>query len=342
LTPTFCSNIQKDLSDVIAHLELTKIAILVDENTEKHCLPLIESTCPNAYLITIKSGEQQKNLTTCSYIWEQMTKASLDRKSLLINLGGGVIGDMGGFCAASYKRGIKFINLPTTLLSQVDASVGGKLGIDFNGLKNHIGLFKQPNAILIHPAFLQTLPEREVKSGFAEILKHAIIASDKQWGELKSRSIDSIDINAIVEKSVKIKENVVKEDPLEKGLRKVLNFGHTIGHAIESAFLGSSNHLLHGEAVAAGMICESYIAINKGLISQGEFDEIVNTIDINYPRKVISIDILETVLNLVFQDKKNENDKILMSLPKGIGRAVWDIEVSPNEIEASLNYYNDH
>lgn len=342
MTPTFCTDLQKDLNDVIAHLDVSKIAILVDENTEKHCLPLIESLISNARIIKITSGEQHKNLTTCAYIWEQMTKASLDRKSLLINLGGGVIGDMGGFCAATYKRGIRFINLPTTLLSQVDASVGGKLGIDFNGFKNHIGLFKQPDHILIHSTFLQTLSEREMKSGFAEILKHSIIANHEQWNRIKSKPFKAIDINTIVEQSVKIKENVVNEDPLEKGIRKILNFGHTIGHAIETTFLNSSNPILHGEAVAAGMICESYIAHKESLITQDELEQIVKMIDLNYSRVALSSKSQQSILTLVAQDKKNEKDNILMALPKGIGSAVWDIEVNPYEIQAALEFYNRH
>ncbi len=342
MTPTFCTDLQKDLTDVIERLNVSKVAVLVDENTKKHCFPLIEGVVPNADSITIKSGEQHKTLTSCAYIWDQMTKFSLDRKSLLINLGGGVIGDMGGFCAATYKRGISFINLPTTLLSQVDASVGGKLGIDFNGFKNHIGLFKQPDHILIHSTFLQTLPEREMKSGFAEILKHSIIANHEQWNKIKSKPFKSIDINTIVEQSVKIKENVVNEDPLEKGIRKILNFGHTIGHAVESTFLNGANPLLHGEAVAAGMICESYIAFRESLINQDELDQIVQMIDLNYTRTSLSADFQQNILALVLQDKKNEKDKILMALPKGIGRAVWDIEVSPHEIQTALEFYNRH
>lgn len=342
MTPTFCTDLQKDLTDVIERLNVSKVAVLVDENTKKHCFPLIEGVVPNAHSITIKSGEQHKTFTTCAYIWDQMTKFSLDRKSLLINLGGGVIGDMGGFCAATYKRGISFINLPTTLLSQVDASVGGKLGIDFNGFKNHIGLFKQPDYILIHSKFLQTLPEREIKSGFAEIIKHAIIANRMQWEEIKSKPIETIDFNTIIEQSVKIKENVVNEDPLEKGIRKILNFGHTIGHAIETTFLNSSNPILHGEAVAAGMICESCIALKESLITQDELDQIVKVIDLNYSRVSLSNKSQQSILTLVAQDKKNEKDKILMALPKGIGSAVWDIEVSPYEIQAALEFYNRH
>lgn len=339
MSPIFSKDIAKSLANYLQESTYTRKVLLVDENTEKYCLPLIKESAKDTTVIRIKSGEMHKTIATCIEIWEQMTEAGLDRNSLMINLGGGVIGDMGGFCASTYKRGIDFINIPTTLLSQVDASVGGKLGVDFQGLKNHIGLFTNPKAIIVCADFLNTLPQREIKSGFAEIIKHAIISDQLHWSNINGRLIEDIDLDSIVKHSVKIKEAVVKEDPLEQGKRKILNFGHTIGHAVESSLLNSDNHLLHGEAVALGMICESYIAFKKGLINKAELDQITQTINLNYKKVEITNDLMKSALELVNQDKKNKEGKILLALPKGIGRAVWDVETDTIELkEAMVNY----
>ena len=225
----------------------SKVAILVDENTKRDCLfklPQIE----NALIIEIKSGEEYKNISTCNFIWEQLTINNFDRNALLINLGGGVIGDIGGFCAATYKRGLKFIHIPTTLLSMVDASVGGKVGIDFKGFKNQIGIFNNPNAVLIYPKFLETLDENELKSGFAEVVKHALILDDSLWLKLKNTPFTDLDWEYIIYTSVQIKNKIVLADPFEKGERKKLNFGHTFGHAIESYYLEKGTPISHGEA----------------------------------------------------------------------------------------------
>ncbi len=236
----------------------TKIQVIVDENTFKYCYPSIKPFLEKHNIIKIKSGESQKNLETCQKIWQAMTDNELDRHSIVINLGGGVIGDMGGFCASTYKRGIDFIQIPTTLLSQVDASVGGKLGIDFQGLKNHIGVFQIPNAVLIDADFLKTLSYNELRSGFAEVIKHCLIMDGKKWDEIRRKDFEEQELEDLIAHSVNIKQHIVEADPTEKGLRKILNFGHTLGHAIETYFLGKPKlHLLHGEAIAAGMICEA-------------------------------------------------------------------------------------
>jgi len=311
----------------------------MDENTSAHCLSLIEDCLSNWHKIQIESGETHKTLQTCDFIWKEMTAAGLDRNSLLINLGGGVIGDMGGFCAATYKRGIDFINIPTTLLSQVDASVGGKLGIDFHGFKNHIGLFREPNAILVDTTFLKTLPKRELRSGFAEIIKHSLIASSEQWNKLKLQSFDEYNFSELVVSSAEIKKQVVKEDPLESGKRKILNYGHTIGHAIESYFLETKSRLLHGEAIAIGMICEAFIANEKDLIGDKELQEITRFILGVYNKVSIEENTFEEIIELMSQDKKNKGNKILMALPDGIGRAVWDVDVSISDIKESISFY---
>lgn len=329
------------LSDILRTGNYSKCCIIVDENTAADCLPLIKEKIPNSFIIQIASGEENKTLATCQFIWEQMTTNQMDRKGLVINLGGGVIGDMGGFCASTYKRGIDFIQIPTTLLSQVDASVGGKLGIDFNSFKNHIGVFKEPKAVLINIDFLQTLDPRELRSGFAEIIKHCLIADKTMWEELKTKPLDAHDIDELVEHSVSIKAKITDDDPNEKGLRKILNFGHTIGHAIESFFLHTDNKLLHGEAIAIGMIAEAFVAQSKGFISLEECDDIKDCIINIFGKASILEEDYEGIIPLTFQDKKNENNVVFASLLEEVGKANFNIELTKKDIIEGLNYYND-
>ncbi|MCH8317693.1 MAG: 3-dehydroquinate synthase, partial [Bacteroidetes bacterium] len=230
----------KDLNAFLNKNHFTKIGIIVDENSKKFCLPIIQSKIPKHYLITIPSGEHHKNLTTCETIWQQLTDLHFDKRSLIINLGGGVIGDMGGFCAATFKRGIAFIQVPTTLLAQVDASIGGKVGVDFQNYKNHIGLFKDPEAVFIYPGFLKTLDKKETLSGFAEIIKHCLIADRQKWNEISQKDLKDQDWENLIAHSIDVKLSIIKNDPEEKGLRKVLNFGHTIGHALETFYLNDN------------------------------------------------------------------------------------------------------
>ena len=266
-----------EIGDLGSHLgrflsqgNFSKIIVLVDEKTKKYCYPYFQKNIGKHDLIQIKSGEGNKNLNSCTAIWKKMTAAQLDRHALMVNLGGGVIGDMGGFCAATYKRGINFIQIPTTLLSQVDASVGGKLGIDFESFKNHIGVFKIPNLVIIDPDFLKTLPITELRSGFAEIIKHCLIRDAEKWLEISQKNFEQQDWDDLIRHSVAIKIKITQEDPTEKNVRKILNFGHTLGHAIETYYLGTKNQLLHGEAIAIGMICESYISLHRKIISKQE------------------------------------------------------------------------
>lgn len=320
----------------------TQVALLADEQTKKHCYPLIKPLLPKHLLITIKSGEEKKNLETCSVIWQELTDKHFDRKSLLINLGGGVIGDMGGFCAATYKRGIDFIQVPTTLLSQVDASVGGKLGIDFNSYKNHIGVFKEPAAVLVATEFLQTLPQKEVRSGFAEIVKHCLIADAKMWDIIRRRDLEQQKWQELVPHSIQIKQKVVREDPTEKGLRKILNFGHTIGHAVESFYLTQPRKkLLHGEAIAVGMICESYISFQKKLLEEELLHQIEEFIYTVYGKVKITDSEVEQIIPLVLQDKKNYKGKIQCVLLNGIANPVFDQIITPKEVKEALDYYKN-
>lgn len=270
-----------------------------------------------------------------------MTEAALDRKALLLNLGGGVVTDMGGFCASLYKRGIRFINMPTTLLSQVDASVGGKLGVDFNGLKNHLGVFNEPETVLIAPEFLQTLPQAELRSGYAEILKHGLIRDKTYFEKLKTKNWESQDWESLIMHSVGIKKAVVEADPKEAGLRKILNFGHTIGHAFESYFLDSENHLLHGEAIALGMICEGFLSFQKIGFSFEELDQLTKTLLQIYGKVEFSEEHLNPILDLCLQDKKNEGSTLLFSLLNSIGDCDYNIPVNREEIREAIMYYHN-
>jgi len=303
----------------------SQVAILVDENSKRDCLdklPKIE----NPLIIEIKSGEKHKNISTCNLIWKELTINNFDRNALVINLGGGVIGDMGGFCAATYKRGLDFIHIPTTLLAMVDASVGGKLGIDFKGFKNQIGLFANPKTILIYPEFLETLSENELKSGFAEVVKHALISDNSLWVKLKNTLFTDLDWEDIIDTSVQIKNNIVLADPFEKGERKKLNFGHTFGHAIESYYLEKGTPISHGEAVFMGMILETEISD----LSETEKNEIKNYIlsDFALPYTPKKSNLHKFLIN----DKKNQNGKINFTLLSGIGNCSFDNLFSLDEL----------
>jgi 3-dehydroquinate synthase len=316
----------------------SQIGILIDANTAKACYPKIKSVLPPHTVIEVKAGEEVKNLDTCVQVWQRLTDLQFDRHGLLLIIGGGVLGDLGGFCAATYKRGIDFVLMPTTLLAQVDASIGGKLGIDFNHYKNHIGVFQTPVITLISPAFLKTLPDRELRSGFAEIIKHCLISDGQMWDIIRQKPLAQQNWLELIPHSVKFKSKVIEEDPREKGLRKILNFGHSVGHAIESHFLNSSHRLFHGEAIAIGMVAESFIGMKKSLIHQSELDQISECVYKIYGKVNEGIDD-EKIVDIIYQDKKNKGNKILMALTKGIGQAVWDVEVREDEIKESLAYY---
>lgn len=316
-----------------------KIAVLTDENTLTHCYPLIQPHLPEHAVITINSGEENKTLQTCEQIWAQMTDLAMDRHAVLIVLGGGVLGDMGGFCAATYKRGIDFILLPTTLLAMADASIGGKLGIDFRHFKNHIGLFKEPVLTLIYSEFLKTLPKNELRSGFAEVIKHALISDRTLWNEIRSKSLEEQPWDVLLRHSAGFKSSVVQQDPTEKGLRKILNAGHTIGHALESHFLKTGNRILHGEAVAAGLVAEAFIAKNQKLITDEELGQIATYILKLYGKLEFSEPEYVKIAALCIQDKKNRGNTVLAVLPEGIGKARWDCAISEEDIVGALAFY---
>ncbi|GAB3498309.1 3-dehydroquinate synthase [Spirosoma knui] len=330
----------ESLPTFLATHDFSAIAVIADNHTLRYCYPELKSLLPKHTLVRIKAGEEQKHLATCELIWDALTRANFDRHALVLNLGGGVIGDMGGFCAATYKRGIAFAQLPTTLLSQVDASVGGKLGIDFRGFKNHIGVFQHPDAVLIDPVFLQTLPERELRSGFAEVIKHCLIADAAMWEEIRRRDLDEQDWRELVAHSVAVKQRVVEQDPTEKGLRKILNFGHTLGHAVETYFLTQPRkRLLHGEAIAVGMVAEAFIAYHKKMIDEILLAQIEEYLFSVYGNVRLTDSDLEPILALTLQDKKNRGNQVRMALLEGAGNCAFDVPVTATEMRRGLEFY---
>jgi 3-dehydroquinate synthase len=317
------------------------VAVLMDENTERYCFPLLQEVLPDHVPIIIRSGESYKNLETCARIWQHLTDWAFDRKSLLVNLGGGVIGDMGGFCAATYKRGIDFMNIPTTLLSQVDASIGGKLGIDFLMYKNHIGVFQEPKQVMVDPVFLQTLPEAELRSGYAEVIKHGLICDADTFTKLASLPLADVQWSIEIPRSIEIKYQVVKDDPKEVGYRKILNFGHTLGHAVESYYLkNSAKRLLHGEAIAVGMICEAWLSFKKTGLPQRALEQTEQLLMTIYDCAPIPEEHWPAIIELTRQDKKNEKGKVFASLLKNIGVCTFNVPLTEDEMIASLRHFN--
>ena len=331
------------LQELLQNRAFQKVVVLVDENTHRHCYPLLKKHLPPGHhLVQIKSGEENKNLATCEHVWRELTEQGLDRWALVVNLGGGVLTDLGGFCASLYKRGIRFVNVPTTLLAQVDASVGGKTGIDFMGFKNHIGVFQEPLAVLVNPAFLQTLDVRQLKSGYAEMVKHWLIMDGDMFRQQRHIGMFTEDWTDLIQHSIAIKSKVVTADPQENGLRKILNFGHTIGHAIESYFLEKpGQELLHGEAIAAGMVCEAYLSVQKGLLSSDELEQIETFMASIYEKAKIQASDLPAISALCLHDKKNSGATINCTLLETIGRAVYDKPITISEVENALRYYQN-
>jgi 3-dehydroquinate synthase len=334
----FTNSPAEELRKLLNKKDYSSVIALVDENTYKHCLPLFSSDLFTD-VVQIESGEEKKTLATCEFIWGKMTDLFLDRHAVLVVIGGGVLGDMGGFCAATYKRGIDFVLVPTTLLAQVDASIGGKLGVDFRTFKNHIGVFQLPALTMISDRFLKTLSSEELRSGFAEVIKHCLISDRQMWDMIRSKALSDQDWETLAHHSVAFKARITTEDPREAGLRKILNAGHTVGHAVESYLLGTGNRILHGEAIAVGLIAEGYIAKERGLINNDELTEIVNFILMIFGKVSLSEHQIEAATSLAGQDKKNRANRILCVLLNGIGSAVWDVEISSNEIKRALTFY---
>ena len=333
----------ESLQEFILERNYSNILILVDRNTNDVCLPILQAALPDILdydIIEVDPGEENKNIDFCIGVWNTMLDFGADRKALMINLGGGVVTDMGGFAASTFKRGIDFIQIPTTLLSQVDASVGGKTGIDLGNVKNIIGTFTQPKAVFISSVFLATLDERQMRSGFAEIIKHGLIFDKAFFDATKQIDLQSGNLIDVVYRSVAIKNEVITQDPTEKGLRKILNFGHTIGHAIEGYSLAKdSNPLLHGEAIAIGMICEAYLSNKLTGLSDQELDAVVTCFRSGYPYYDVSVDIYDELIGLMQNDKKNEASRIGFALLNSIGDCGYNNYVDEVLIKESLNFY---
>ena len=325
----------------------SNIFVIVDSNTNEKCL---NNFLPYIYtdlkieIIEFENGEINKNIDTCVEIWKVLTELGGDRKTLIINLGGGVVTDLGGFVASTFKRGIDFINVPTTLLSMVDASIGGKNGVDLGNLKNQVGTITNPKMVIIDVDYLETLDQLEMRSGLAEMLKHGLIADANYWKKfLDLSTLDTNNLLELIYESIIIKNNIVTQDPTENGIRKALNFGHTLGHAIESYFLENENKktLLHGEAIAVGMVLESYISWQKKLISRDNYQEIKSTINAIFNKIIFDENDLQPILNLLIHDKKNEYGNIQFALLDGIGNIKINQSVDNEVIKQAFDDYKN-
>ena len=326
----------QELNKHLSENKYSKIFIIVDSNTNEYCLPnflpLLETNL-TVEIIEFENGESFKNIETCVSIWNVLTELGGDRKSLIINLGGGVVTDLGGFVASTYKRGINFINVPTTLLSMVDASIGGKNGVDLGNLKNQVGVINVPKMVIIDTNYL---------AGLAEMLKHGLIYDAAYWEKFLNLNTAVLDdLDALIHKSVVIKNEIVLQDPTENGIRKALNFGHTLGHAIESYFLENENKttLLHGEAIAVGMILEGYISLKKNLITEAEFSQLKTTIKNLFDDIHFDDNDLKPILDLLIHDKKNEYGNIQFALIDGIGKIKINQEVETELINEAFDNY---
>lgn len=341
------NNTLEKITEYIVLDKYSKIFVITDENVAPLFLEKLSKQLPEGTKsLIVPSGEKTKTIETVQKIWEAMREAGLDRKSLVINLGGGVIGDMGGFAASTYMRGLHFLQIPTTLLAQIDSSIGGKTGIDFAGIKNLIGTFDQPTAVIIDTQTLETLPNREFFSGFAEMIKHGLIA-DKNYFETvtskKPKRFSKEELVELIARSCEIKQELVEHDETETGQRKLLNLGHTIGHAIESLSLETDNQLLHGEAVSLGMVAEAKIAQLQNLISENDVETLKHALEnASLPTSLRDHEVAkqshETIIHKMKSDKKNERGKINFTLLAGIGKAVYDQNVSHEIITQAITY----
>lgn len=335
----------KELNNYLKNNHFSKLFIIVDTNTHVHCLPRFISkleTDLTCEIIEIDAGEAHKNIDTCVGVWNALSELGADRKSLIINVGGGVVTDLGGFVACTFKRGLKYINVPTSLLSMVDASVGGKTGIDLGPLKNQVGVISSGDMVIVDTGFLDTLPQNHLKSGLAEMLKHGLIYDRAYWNKfLNLNTLTLDDLDALIHQSVEIKNHIVTEDPNEHGLRKTLNFGHTLGHAIESYFLSQTDkeELLHGEAIAIGMIMEAYISSHLLGFPKDDLKTIKETFLKIFKRVTIEASDHNAIIDLLKYDKKNEHGNINFVLLQRIGMPKIDCLVENELIIKAFDYY---
>lgn len=341
----FNENAHSELNRHLQKKNYSKIFILVDENTNECCLPeflpFLSTEIP-IEIIEIESGEINKNIQTCTEIWSILTDLGADRKSVLLNLGGGVITDLGGFIASTFKRGIDFINIPTTLLGMVDASIGGKNGVDLGALKNQIGTITNPQMVVVDTRFLATLAQNQMRSGLAEMLKHGLIFDQNYWNRfLDLQNLHMEDLDTLIHQAIVIKNTIVTQDPQERGIRKALNFGHTLGHAIESYFLESTNKttLLHGEAIAVGMVLESFISMQHTFITPAAYYQIKETIKSIFGTVEIKTNDFDPICAYLIHDKKNEYGKVQFVLLDPIGNVKLNQEVAIDIIMSAFENY---
>ena len=337
--------LQTDLAKAIAECEHDRIFVLVDETTNKLCWSLVKDylCLKDAQTIIIGATDRRKNLDTLVHVWESLQQGKATRHSLLINLGGGMVTDLGGFAASTYKRGINFINIPTTLLAMVDASVGGKTGINFGGLKNEIGVFNDAEFVLLDTNWLRTLDEENIRSGYAEMLKHGLIADETMWAELINFNLAQPNLRQLapmLNKSVRIKERIVAEDPHEKGIRKALNLGHTFGHAFESWAM-KHQPVLHGYAVAFGLIAELYLATTRTDFPTERMHQTVNFIRAYYGSIPITCNDYPELIELMHHDKKNRGNEINVTLLGGIGDIRIDQTITEEDIKEALDFFRE-
>ena len=338
------TELENSLNELLSDYEARQIFVLCDDNSRLHCLPLIaDFPClREAKHISIAAGEEHKNLDSLVRIWSVLSQEGGTRKSLLINLGGGMLSDLGGFAAACFKRGIDFINIPTTLLACVDAALGGKTGINFEGLKNEIGAFHQARAVLIYPAFFLSLDRDNLYSGYAEMLKHGLLSSKSHWEQVlhfDPTKVSHSEALQVITDSMLVKENIVKQDPTEQGLRQALNLGHTIGHVFESLSHKQPPTLLHGHALALGLICELYLSHKILGFPFGELEAYIHRIKEAYTVYPIQASDYQALIELMQHDKKNRDQRIRFCLLQDIGQTVLDLSVGQAQIEESLDFY---
>lgn len=340
-------NLERCLAEAVGKVEHDRLFVLTDTTTKQLCWPVVQNyaVMKDAIMITIQPTDEAKTLETLATVWTSLQKGGATRHSLMINLGGGMVTDLGGFAASTFKRGMAYINIPTTLLSQVDASVGGKTGINFGGLKNEIGVFNCANSVILSSTFLRTLDTENMLSGYAEMLKHGLLSSKENWAELLTFDITTPDyatLQNLVAKSVAIKEQIVKEDPTEKGIRKALNLGHTAGHAIESLALKEGRTILHGYAVAWGLLMELYLSARKCGFPAKEMHQMEAYIKEHYGKFLYDCKHYETLYNFMSHDKKNQGGNINFTLLGGIGDIRINQTASQDEIEEMLDYYREN
>lgn len=325
--------------------ETEKNLILCDTNTASYCLPIIKNYLPDInddQLIIIDAGDEEKNITSLHHIWSKMQSHGVYRSNLLINLGGGMITDIGGFAASTYKRGIPFVNIPTSLLGMVDAAIGGKTAINLSKVKNQVGSFKHAEAVIIYPPFLDTLPDEEKRSGYAELVKTALVFNKSLFQQLmKIDSLDFID-DEVIRMAASLKQGVTQKDFLDRAERQCLNFGHSIGHALEALYFSHGKELSHGYAVAAGILCEAYISTRVTKLPPEDFEGIQKHILDGFPTVAFSAQDIHDILALIRHDKKNFDGDIRMSLLSNIGHCKQAIPIPPELIEESLMYYIKH